>query len=236
MKINIRSVLFNIGTILPEQDFNEDLFLEWGFSALRLINSKNSVEQKVIELPIQEHIVALPPYKVINQVQIKQKILVSDYDKQGNSISYIKYGDFSNAIKTNESFFSPDPCINTNNCVYKYKESNNKLIVNVKDGTAKIDYMAYTEEIEDNEYIKKAIEDFILYRLAQRKSLINEKYIQIAQSYYNQFIISSAQARGEDNLPSLDELEHIRKNYTNLIPRDRWEENFTTNPVKLRHL
>jgi len=236
MKINIRSVLFNISNLVPSTDYNEDIFLEWAFQALRLINSKNTLEQLTVELDITDHIVILPSFKVINQVRIKELANVVVLDANGNTQVVPTYSNYRGALETNETFFTPTPCVSQVTCIYKYKVRNNSIVTNVKTGTMQIDYSAYAEEIEDNESIKMAIEDYIFYKLTQKKSLANDKYIQVAQSYYQKFLMSAAVARGQDNKPTLTELENIRLNYTNLLPRDRAAEFFTTNTTRLKHL
>lgn len=58
--ISIKSVLYDLSTMLPETNWNESLFLEWAYKAMRKINLHEKYEHVVCLIPVQDHKAELP--------------------------------------------------------------------------------------------------------------------------------------------------------------------------------
>ena len=58
--ISIKSVLYKLSNLIPEYDWNEELFLEWSYEGLDKINAYTKFEHAVCTLPVSGHKATLP--------------------------------------------------------------------------------------------------------------------------------------------------------------------------------
>ena len=57
---SIKSVLYEVSLLLPEESYNEALFLEWATKAARKIGSETIFQDNVCNLVIDNHMTILP--------------------------------------------------------------------------------------------------------------------------------------------------------------------------------
>ena len=77
--ISIKSVLYELSRLIPEQYWNETDFQEWATKGLRRIRIHNKYEPKVCYLAVEQHKVVLPTdLKHLNQVWYKWNATTED--------------------------------------------------------------------------------------------------------------------------------------------------------------
>lgn len=81
--VSIKSVLYDLSTVLPEQEFDQTLMLEWAHKALRKLNSNAKLASSVCILNVQNHKTVVPPdLKYIVQLAYKTYADISNVDME----------------------------------------------------------------------------------------------------------------------------------------------------------
>lgn len=259
--VSIRTVLYDISTMLDSKEWNEANMLEWAYRALRKNKSNKVYTTKVVFLNVIEHKFILPKdlkyiyqiaYKVCTSDQlitdIKEILGLTDPLLEDSNIPYSVAVNFSKIPfnKWTPLRLSPSPfalavhCSGLppcNNCDQDYTIDETLTgTTSLKEAKLLVSYMAYPQNedgdalIPDDPDLKDAIMHYCLYRHYLSKSLKavgTDQYADKQKMWHlSMFETLSAKASGQLNMPSLNELDNMKRNANRLVPRAHQYDKF----------
>lgn len=252
--VSIKSVLYDLSLTIDDRYWNEAKMLEWVHRALRMIQTNQTLETKVVYLEVCEHKAILPDdLKFLTQVAyiddtinatfvgdvaalaLPESSELSDKLNQFNVIPWKAMRLTSNPY--HQSICQDKRITMCTDCSHEFSVSKDLVITTtLANGILMVSYLAWTKDedgyalIPDNEYLKEALFHFILYRYWLSKSMMMEEgsaqQVQFHLKMWNQL---KAQAAGELNRPDVNELENIKSQMNHLVPRSsRFQQLFLT--------
>jgi hypothetical protein len=201
--------------------------VEWSAECLELIGAPQAFEEKVGTIDIVDYRGKLP-CDLFLIIQSRVRDTVDDAGKTSIVYQAMRYATdtFHRARHENKA---PDLKIRA---AFTYSLSDDCIFTNFPQGTVQLAYKGFaTDEngwpkIPDDIKFVKAIEYYLRekidYRLL-RAGKIQER-IWMETQRESLYYIGAAQNRA--NLPSIDEMENIKNNFTRLMPRNQQHDDF----------
>jgi ribonucleotide reductase alpha subunit len=118
------------------------------------------------------------------------------------------------------------PCLSERDCLMEYREEGNNIKTTPKNCIVLISYKAYASDngeymIPDNENLKEALTNYILYRLYDAKMKAEPNQFNQAERtmHLQRYNILAARAKGELNMPDVGTMENLKNIRTRMMPR-----------------
>ena len=252
--VSIKSVLYGISLLLDERYWNENKVLEWINRGYRKLQISSSFETKLKELTVTSHKATLPAdFKYLIQVMNTTTATAAD----GEAIMTYSVSPPENTtwvLANANSMYGYRPmrltsnpyhdsiCLDTTisyctDCVHDFSISPSLVLTTtLAEGTILVSYLGYaTDEdgcvlIPDDENLKEALQYYALYMYWTEKDLMKEdgadrrmdKYLGLWQT-------ASVKAKGNLNMPDINEIENIKNHWNRLVPREnKFQQGFLT--------
>lgn len=253
--VSIRTILYDISTMLDSKEWNEANMLEWAFRALRKNKATTVYTTKVAFRNCIDHKFPLPSdLKFLNQIayrictqedlieEVKEVLGLNADEFANSSIPYSAVVNLYNAgfrrwtpLRLSSSPFASSIHCHvgippTPKCEHDYTVDETLTVTtSLKEGQILISYLAYpqTEDgealIPDNADLKDAIMHYCLYRHYMSKSLKAMGTDQFADNqrswHLSMYETLSAKAAGDSKLPTINQLENMKRQGNRLVPR-----------------
>lgn len=293
--VSINAILYDLSTMVPEDQINKVNMREWAYRGLKGIPTNQIYQNKVTILRVIDHKFILPKdLKYIYQMAWKQttaQMLDQALETIQKSIRQLP-SDTSDSLTTpgveayyeNGGYFDDSTLsrqvlslyfeknrlgwlplrLSTNSfalalhcgyslptcpeCQHEYTIDTDMIgTTTLKEGCILISYLCYPKDddgdllIPDDPDLKEAIFNYVMYRYWLVKVISSEAANRAAKQesidHWNRYKLLAGAAAGNLNMPTLDQLENLRKQSNRLVPRaERYDSFFInlSNPESIR--
>ncbi len=218
--ISASSILFDLSQLMDNRYWNETKMLEWVIKGYRSMKLEDKFVQKTFVGTLDSHKLQLPS-------DLKHIVVVA-----------LKNGDTIRALTPASSLLLTNTCLVNpcQNCKSEYNMDYN-LVLTATNATGDIyvEYLAYptNEEgeflIPDDERIKEALINYVLWKYWLSKSLMKEDGAEARTEYFrNLWTMYSGKAMSV-SLPDVGQLENIKNRWNHLVGRQYAYDSLFTN-------
>ena len=267
---SLKSVLYDLSTIMGENMWNEAYMYEWAAKALRKIAPEVLLVDKICATSITEHTAVLPSdlrfvtmivWKASNVTDSTvedelQRLMNLENTIDNPALNHMAYPNsivltaqnllplFAGYLPLRRSsspfmttFHCDDEFYTCPDCSYEYVINPDLTITStLRQGDIIVAYKAYPKDgdggllMPDDEDLKEAILHYCMYRYYLTRTVVHEEASYQERDWHlNRFATLSAKAKGNLNLPDLDTLENMSRNYTRLKKREHMYDNLFGN-------
>lgn len=217
--ISIKSVLFDLSTLLEDRYYNQAKMLEWAVKGYQSLKLEDKFIKKVFHSKVDNHKVQLPiDLKFILMVALKDKDRVRALVPASTQL-------------TMEKCLLPNTC---HNCKTDYTVDHNLVLtLSSNEGDVYVEYLAYPTEdgeflIPDHEDVKEAIVNYILWKYWLSKSLMKEQGADNKTEYFRNLYVMYSNKALSLSMPDVGQMENIKRQFNSLVPKDDFSNLFVT--------
>lgn len=254
--ISIKSVLFDLTSLIPEQNWNEDTFTEWAIKGFMKIAIHAKYENKVCTVPVVEHKATVPSdCKYIIQIAYKtdssldsetpdyltSSLFISSTNGIGWKSLKLATNNFHNSLLCPINIFEQNAGAIAYNYMYNIDcgqheytiDHNLNITTTLPSGTLLVSYLRYPKSdcddflIPDDEDLKEALTHYVSYRYWLGKDFMKEEGADRRMMFHlSQYQTLKAKAAGKINQPSEQQLEIIKNYRDSLTPSTHQHDQF----------
>lgn len=246
--VSIKSVLYDLSLSINERYWNEAIATEWAAKAFRMMNLELALEPKVALLTVASHKTSLPAdFKYLVQAA-RYMLELAEYNLEDETLPDLSTWQLTNALgngwapmRLSSNPYHLSICLdrsilNCTSCVSEFSISNSLVMTtNFEQGTVMLAYLAHPVDengnmlIPDDEALKEALRNYVLFRYWETKALMMEDGAKQEREYYlNRWQITKMRAMNL-NLPDVNTLENLKNQFNRLVPREnRFNQFFLT--------
>lgn len=210
------SVLYRASLLLSETDFDKELFTEFATEAYKLINIVGKFQQKNCYLTITNHSATLPS----DAIEVLQVGMLNPRPQP--EPQYVP-------LHLSTSTITPcsDKC-----CTPTYTLRRNTILTTFKDAKLIVSYKGLITDddgnilIPNDESLEQALLYYILYKYWLLRYLLKEEGSESRMNYFLSLYSTYSKRAQSLNLPSLGEMENLRKIQSSLTPQMKFDNYF----------
>ena len=244
--VSIRSILFDLSTLIDDRYYNETTALEWAAQGLQRLRVTPKMEEKLYVTNVVDFTANLPSdFKYLIQIAYKENtytdnsgvILVSNINEAVNYQAIFSSGNHWKPIRQATSSASINrELTKCSNCAHTFSISANGVIsTSLEEGCIIVMYKGYPldEEgdilIPDSQDLKDAILHYVLFKYWLSRYSMKEEGAESRMNFHREMNSTLSHKCQHLNNPDVSQLETISALWNRLIsPTNRFENLFTT--------